>query len=77
MSDVARPHQSHFFAQLDTALDAVDSVDESAQPASLWHDAWQTLRTRPIFWASAVLILLVVVVAVFPRLFTSVNPTFC
>lgn len=77
MSDVARPHQSHFFAELDVALDAVDSVDESAPPASLWHDAWQNLRTRPIFWASAVLILLVIVVAAFPRLFTSVDPTFC
>lgn len=78
MSEMTRPHQDHFFAELDAAgLDQVDSVDESAPPTSLWRDAWQNLRVRPIFWVSAALILLVVVVAAFPHLFSSVDPRFC
>jgi oligopeptide transport system permease protein len=73
-----RPHQAHFFAELDsTGLGVIDSVDESAPPTSLWRDAWQNLRGRPIFWVSAALILLVIVVAAIPSLFTSVDPTSC
>jgi oligopeptide transport system permease protein len=73
-----RPHQAHFFAELDsTGLGVIDSVDESAPPTSLWRDAWQNLRGRPIFWVSAALILLVIVVAALPSLFTSVDPTSC
>jgi oligopeptide transport system permease protein len=75
---IARQHQEHFFAALDDApLEVVDRVDESGAPASLWSDAWNNLRRRPLFWVSAALILLVVVVAAFPRLFTSVDPRFC
>lgn len=77
MSEPTRPQQSHFFAELDTALDGIDALDESAPPASLWHDAWQNLRTRPLFWVSAVLIVLVITVAALPSLFTSVDPAFC
>ncbi|NMR19870.1 ABC transporter permease [Cellulomonas fimi] len=73
-----RKHQEHFFAALDdTPLAAVDTVDEEAAPASLWADAWRSLRRRPLFWISAALILLVVTVAAFPSLFTSVEPRFC
>lgn len=74
----ARPHQEHFFADLDQSpLEAVDRVDESGAPASLWADAWRNLRRRPLFWVAATLIVLVVVVAAFPRLFTSLDPRFC
>jgi len=73
-----RPHQEHFFADIGTdRLALVDSLDESAPPASLWKDAWHHLRRRPLFWVSAGLILLVVTVAAFPGLFTSLNPRFC
>jgi oligopeptide transport system permease protein len=73
-----RPQQDHFFAALDQApLEVVDRVDESAAPASLWADAWRNLRHRPLFWISAALILLVILVAAFPRLFTSLDPQFC
>jgi oligopeptide transport system permease protein len=75
---IDRQHQEHFFAALDdTPLLAVDRVDESGAPASLWADAWRNLRSRPLFWISAALILLVVLVAAFPRLFTSLDPRFC
>ncbi len=78
MPETSRPTQMHFFADLDVEiLEQVDTVDETAPPASLWHDAWQSLRVRPIFWVSAFLILLVVVVAAVPRLFTSTDPSYC
>jgi len=78
MPESNRPTQSHFFADLDVEiLEQVDTVNESAPPSSLWRDAWQSLRVRPIFWVSAFLILLVVVVAAVPRLFTSTDPSYC
>lgn len=78
MPDPTRPHQAHFFADLDsTPLGLVDLVDESAAPASLWTEAWRSLRRRPLFWISATLILLVMLVAAFPSLFSSLDPRFC
>jgi oligopeptide transport system permease protein len=44
---------------------------------TLAGDAWQTLRSSYIFWGSVVLILVLVVMAVFPRLFTGIDPTYC
>ena len=43
-------------------------------PLSLWADAWRELRRRPLFIISAVMIALIIVVAVFPGLFTQVAP---
>lgn len=42
---------------------------------SLGRDAWNELRRRPAFWISSALILLFVVMAGFPQLFTSTDPT--
>ncbi|WP_030381064.1 MULTISPECIES: ABC transporter permease [unclassified Streptomyces] len=41
---------------------------------SLWGDAWQDLRTNWIFILSAVLILLLLVMAAWPGLFTGADP---
>jgi oligopeptide transport system permease protein len=41
---------------------------------SLGSDAWHDLRRKPIFVISALLILLLVVIAIAPGLFTSVDP---
>ncbi|MCP2168786.1 ABC transporter permease [Goodfellowiella coeruleoviolacea] len=46
------------------------------KPRGLFSDAWVELRHRPLFWISALVILLVVVMAAFPQLFTSADPTF-
>lgn len=46
------------------------------RPRGLWSDAWRTLRRKPLFIASAVLILIYVLMAAFPSLFTSVDPTY-
>ncbi|MFD8483154.1 ABC transporter permease [Kitasatospora sp. NPDC059673] len=44
------------------------------QARSLWGDAWRDLRRRPIFIISALLILLLILIAIFPGLFTSTDP---
>jgi oligopeptide transport system permease protein len=42
---------------------------------SLGTDAWEELRRRPMFWISGALIVFFVVMAAFPQLFTSTDPT--
>jgi oligopeptide transport system permease protein len=65
----------HFVAPVEeTPLLATDAVKTDQAPLSLWADAWRKLRRRPMFIVSSLLILLLVVVALFPGLFTSVEP---
>lgn len=45
------------------------------KPRSLWSDAWHDLRRRPLFIIASAVILLLVVVSLFPGMFTSVDPT--
>jgi oligopeptide transport system permease protein len=42
---------------------------------SLGTDAWADLRHRPMFWISAALIMFFVLMAAFPQVFTSTDPT--
>ncbi|MHA6629330.1 ABC transporter permease [Pseudonocardia sichuanensis] len=44
-------------------------------PRSLASDAWHDLRRRPLFLISVALIAVLLVLAAFPQLFTSVDPT--
>ncbi len=44
------------------------------KPQSLWSDAWGELRRNPLFWISSVLILVFVVMAIAPSLFTGADP---
>ena len=65
----------HYVAPVDdAALGAVDAVRVSEKKSNLWIDAWRDLRRRPLFWISSALILLVVIVALFPWLFTQTPP---
>lgn len=74
----ARRGQEHFIAEGDEAgLGAVDAVADESAPASQWVVAWQYLRRRPLFWISAALILLAVVTAAFPGLFSGTDPRAC
>lgn len=66
---------NHYVAPLEeTPLVAIDSVSVAEKPSNLWRDAWRDMRRRVMFWVSAALILLISLVALFPRLFTSVPP---
>ncbi|MFE5585879.1 ABC transporter permease [Kitasatospora sp. NPDC056531] len=49
-------------------------VEKREEARSLWGDAWRDLRRRPIFLISAVLILLLVIMAIFPGAFTDADP---
>lgn len=42
---------------------------------SLTSDAWRQLKRKPVFWVSVFLIMLFVVMAAVPQLFTNVDPT--
>jgi oligopeptide transport system permease protein len=65
----------HFVAPIDeTPLSATDTLKTDQAPLSLWADAWRKLRRRPLFIISALLILVLTVVALFPGLFSSVAP---
>jgi oligopeptide transport system permease protein len=44
------------------------------KPRSLWSDAWRDLRRRPMFIISGIVIVLLIVMAIFPGWFTSVDP---
>jgi len=48
-----------------------------ARPRSLGADAWDEMRHRPLFWVAAGLVTLFVLIALFPSLFTSVDPRSC
>lgn len=72
------PGQKHFVAPLDEVpLRDVDAVDTESEPRSLWGEAWHSLIRNPIFVVSGVLIAFILVVAVFPSLFTNLDPRYC
>jgi oligopeptide transport system permease protein len=50
---------------------------KQGKPASLWSDAWKELRRKPTFIVSAIIIILMMVMAAVPTLFTSVDPRDC
>ncbi|HEY0698877.1 MAG TPA: ABC transporter permease, partial [Micromonospora sp.] len=49
--------------------------EKKDQPRGLLGDAWRDLRGKPLFWISAVLIFVFLLMAAFPWLFTSVDAT--
>lgn len=46
----------------------------SVKGRSLWANAWIELRRNPMFWISAFLIVLFLIMAAFPQLFTDKDP---
>ncbi|MGO4956379.1 ABC transporter permease [Luteococcus sp. Sow4_B9] len=44
---------------------------------SLWTDAWLEMRSKPMFWFSVVMIIILVVMAIAPGLFTRTDPYAC
>jgi oligopeptide transport system permease protein len=49
-------------------------TEQSTRPRGLWSDAWRDLRRRPMFLIAVVLIAFLVVMSLFPGLFTAVDP---
>jgi oligopeptide transport system permease protein len=50
---------------------------EASKPRSATADALHDLRRKPLFWISLVIVAIVVVMACWPSLFTSADPTEC
>ena len=65
---------THFVAPLKDAAVVVDAVRVDAKPSSLWRDAWRDLRKRPTFWISLGVVVVILLMAIFPTLFTQVPP---
>jgi oligopeptide transport system permease protein len=64
----------------DTVLLDADTAripEEREKPRSLWNDAWRDLRRNPVFIISSLIILFLLVVAIWPGLFTSTSPNKC
>ncbi|MDQ0907880.1 oligopeptide transport system permease protein [Streptomyces canus] len=54
-----------------------DDTGPQDRPRSLWSDAWRDLRRNPVFIISALVILFLVVISLWPSLITSGNPLKC
>ncbi|UYM25085.1 ABC transporter permease [Streptomyces albus] len=52
----------------------LDAGPAPGKPRSLWSDAWHDLRRSPLFIVSALLILFLIVMAIWPSLFTDASP---
>ncbi|MFC9660839.1 ABC transporter permease [Nocardia sp. NPDC127606] len=70
--------QQHFVAPADEVeVLATDRVLDKGTPTSIWGDAWRRLRRNPVFLVSVVLIVFVMLVVLWPSLFTSQDPRLC
>ena len=66
---------SHFVAPMaETPLLATDALKPDQAPLSLLAVAWRTLRRRPLFIISSLLIVALTVIALFPGLLSTVAP---
>jgi len=65
---------THYVAPVKAEQVVVDAVRLDEKKSNLWLDAWRDLRRRPLFWISVVMCAIIVVVALWPSLFTSVPP---
>ena len=71
MSDTSA---THYVAPIKDGTVAVDAVKIAEKPSNLWRDAWADMRRRPMFWISMVIVVIVLLMAVWPTLFTQTPP---
>lgn len=64
----------HYVAPVSTTEVTVDAVRVDEKPSNLWRDAWRDIRSRPTFWITLAVMLVVLLMAVWPTLFTPVPP---
>lgn len=55
---------------------SLEALRKDERPRGLIGDAWYDLRHKPMFWIAGGFILLFLVMAAFPQLFTSKDPTY-
>jgi oligopeptide transport system permease protein len=57
------------------AVEAATASETSGEQASLWGDAWKELRRSPMFVIPVIVIIVLIVMAIAPQLFTNASPT--
>ena len=60
--------------EVGTELDPSAPTEDQGKPRSLSRDAWETLRSNPVFWIAAVIIVLLVSMAIAPQLWAHQDP---
>lgn len=66
--------RGRYVAPADDAAPVTDAVRVHGKPANLWRDAWRDLRRRPLFWISLGIVAVVLLMALWPTLFTQTLP---
>ncbi|PID96428.1 MAG: peptide ABC transporter permease [Actinomycetales bacterium] len=61
--------------QIGEATPLTAEIEDREPPRSLTSEAWRDLRRKPLFWVAITLIVLFVVMAVAPQVFTDKDPT--
>lgn len=59
------------------SVETQPAAPEQERSASLWADAWRQLRRNPIFLIALAWVLIVTSMAVFPKLWTDIDPRAC
>ncbi|WP_326598818.1 ABC transporter permease [Streptomyces sp. NBC_01803] len=80
MPDQEQPSARPFGAQEDAAARAVSAGTATPEPGaarSLWGDAWHDLRRDPVFIVSALLIVFLILISLWPGLIASEDPQRC
>jgi oligopeptide transport system permease protein len=54
-----------------------EGTGPAEKPRSLWSDAWRDLRHNPVFIISALIILFLVIISIWPSLITNQDPLNC
>ncbi|WP_328390122.1 ABC transporter permease [Nocardia sp. NBC_00416] len=73
-----RPDRQRWVAAPDAVtVETADRVRVAGAPNGFWGQVWRGLRRNPLFWISVALIVLVLVVAAVPGLFTDQDPRYC
>ncbi|WP_292762372.1 MULTISPECIES: ABC transporter permease [Microbacterium] len=65
---------THYVAPVVAEQPPTDAINVKGKPASLWRDAWTDLRRRPSFWISLGIVALILLMALWPTLFTQTPP---
>lgn len=72
-----RPDKGETLLSGGEATEAAALTPTKDAEASLWVDAWRSLRRNPWFVFSAILLLVLLAMAIFPQLFTNTDPREC
>lgn len=67
----------HYVAPIEDAAVEVDALKLKERKSNLWLDAWRDLRRRPLFYIALAMVSLVLLMALWPTLFTDVDPRQC